>query len=76
MMKKKKQRSKKGACFFCQTGNVPDYKKAEELTPFLTERAKIINRGRTGVCAKHQRQLAKEIKRARHLALLPFVTKV
>jgi small subunit ribosomal protein S18 len=43
------------------------------LRGFLTDRAKIRPRRQTGTCAKHQRQLAMAIKRARHLALLPFV---
>lgn len=59
-----------------QSGIRPDYKNWEGLRPFITDRGKIISRGRTGVCAKHQRKLAREIKRARHLALLPFVARV
>jgi small subunit ribosomal protein S18 len=43
------------------------------LREFLAERGKILPRRRTGTCAKHQRQLATAVKRARHLALLPFV---
>lgn len=62
-------------CFFCQSTTEADYKKVEELRRFITDRGKIISRGRSGVCAKHQRRLAQEIKRARHLALLPFVVK-
>ncbi len=49
-----------------------DYKDADFLRRFLTDRGKIKARRRTGVCARHQRQLAVAIKRARHLALLPF----
>jgi len=63
-------------CSFCQEGKVPDYKEATALRRFMTERGKIVSRGRSGVCAKHQRKLAREIKRARHLALLPFVSKL
>jgi small subunit ribosomal protein S18 len=63
-------------CSFCQSGKNPDYKKVEELTHLITDRGKIISRGRTGLCAKHQRKLAREVKRARHLALLPFVVRV
>lgn len=55
---------------------MPDYKEATTLRRFMTERGKIVSRGRSGVCAKHQRKLAREIKRARHLALLPFVGEV
>jgi small subunit ribosomal protein S18 len=50
-----------------------DYKQADLLRGFLTDRGKIRPRRQTGTCAKHQRQLAVAIKRARHLALLPFV---
>ena len=63
-------------CVWCQSKKKPDYKEAEELRRFLTDRGKIISRGRTGNCAKHQRQLAREIKRARHLALLPFAARI
>jgi small subunit ribosomal protein S18 len=44
------------------------------LQNYLTERGKILPRRATGACARHQRELAVAIKRARHLALLPFVT--
>jgi small subunit ribosomal protein S18 len=50
-----------------------DYKQVDLLRGFLTDRGKIRPRRQTGTCAKHQRQLAMAIKRARHLALLPFV---
>ncbi len=49
-----------------------DYKDADFLRRFLTDRGKIKARRKTGVCTRHQRQLAVAIKRARHLALLPF----
>ena len=52
-----------------------DYKDAETLRRFTTERGKILPRRITGTCAKHQRLVAREVKRARALALLPFVTK-
>lgn len=50
-----------------------DYKDIDTLMQFVTERGKIIPRRITGVSAYHQRQLAQAIKRARHMALLPFV---
>ncbi len=50
-----------------------DYKDVERLRRYLSERAKIEPTRRTGVCAKHQRVLSTAIKRARHLALLPYV---
>ncbi len=60
-------------CFFCTEGiDEIDYRDVELLRLFLTGRGRIKPRRTTGVCAKHQRRLAKAIKRARHLALLPF----
>jgi small subunit ribosomal protein S18 len=50
-----------------------DYKKPEELRQFITSHGRIKPQRLNGLCAKHQRQLTREIKRARHLALLPFV---
>ena len=49
-----------------------DYKDVAKLRRFISERAKILPRRVTGTCARHQRQLTVAIKRARHLALLPF----
>ena len=60
-------------CFYCQDKKEPDYKQWKVLRKFITDRGKIVGRSKTGVCAKHQRRLAQAIKRARHLALLPFV---
>ena len=51
------------------------YRNPDELKRFVTERGKILPRRITGTCAKHQRQLSLVIKRARVLALLPFVAK-
>jgi small subunit ribosomal protein S18 len=61
-------------CAFC-AGKLAaiDYKEVEKLRGFISDRAKILPRRRTGTCAKHQRTLAQAIKRARHLALLPYV---
>lgn len=60
-------------CQFCADKNaVIDYKSADFLRRFVTEDGKIRPRRQTGTCAKHQRELATAIKRARHLALLPF----
>lgn len=59
-------------CPFCKEKKSPDYKNSEELAKYLTDRAKILPKTRTGLCTKHQRRIAIEIKRARHLALLPF----
>jgi small subunit ribosomal protein S18 len=50
-----------------------DYKDVKRLQRFVSERGKILPRRRTGTCAKHQRALSIAVKRARHMALLPFV---
>jgi len=61
-------------CFFCsQNMNEIDYKEVGLLKRFVSSQAKIIDPRHTGICAKHQRKLAEAIKRARFLALLPFV---
>jgi small subunit ribosomal protein S18 len=61
-------------CRFCADSSlVIDYKDAKSLRHFTTERGKIIPRRISGTCAKHQRTLALAIKRARIIALLPFV---
>jgi small subunit ribosomal protein S18 len=60
-------------CAFClEKDRVIDYKDIGTLRRFVTDRGKIRSRRKTGTCAKHQRRLAIAIKRARHLALLPF----
>ncbi len=73
MAERKKRSRKKKVCFFCQHKVVPSYKNDEVLKRMLTERGKIVPRRMSGTCAKHQRILATEVKRARHLALVPFV---
>lgn len=57
-------------CFFCTEDKTPSYKEHEVLKNFLTPRGKILANLRSGVCSKHQRVLAREIKRAREVALL------
>jgi len=52
----------------------PDYKVVENLEKFLTPRKKIVSREKSGVCAKHQRTLSKQVKYARYLALVPFTS--
>lgn len=62
-------------CRYCADSTMPlDYKDARTLRIFLTERSKIIPRRISGNCAKHQRKLTLEIKRSRHIALLPFTS--
>jgi small subunit ribosomal protein S18 len=65
---------KKKVCKFCMQKLKIDYKDADTLRRFITERGTILPRRITGSCAKHQRALALAIKRARTIALLPFVT--
>ena len=64
---------KKAECYFCKNKKEPDYKDYAELRNFLSEGGKIKKRTLTGVCAKHQRKLSVQIKRARQLALLPYL---
>lgn len=60
-------------CQFCADKNISiDYKQADMLRRFVTEDGKIRPRRQTGTCARHQRELAIAVKRARHIALLPF----
>ena len=68
-------RKKKKVCVFCaeKVENI-DYKDVARLRKFTSERAKILPRRITGTCAKHQRELTEAIKRARQIALLPYVT--
>jgi small subunit ribosomal protein S18 len=65
------------SCRFCGDDSIViNYKDTDLLRQFVYEDGKIRPRRQTGVCAKHQRALTKAIKRARHLALLPFVGEV
>lgn len=73
--KSEEVRSKR-ACFFCQNKSNPSYTDLVVLRRFLTDRAKILGKARSNICSKHQRAVAKNIKYARHLSLLPFVPKV
>lgn len=66
-------RNNRRICAFCVEKIEIDYKQFETLTRYVNEFGRIRPRRQTGTCAKHQRALAREIKRARHLALLPFV---
>lgn len=65
---------KRKVCRFCSQRLKVNYKDPASLRRFITERGKILPRRITGTCAKHQRSLTTEIKRARVLALLPFVS--
>ena len=70
----KQRRSRRKVCAFCADKiDVIDYKDVARLRKFVSERGKILPKRMTGNCAKHQRELTIAIKRARHVALLPFV---
>lgn len=71
-----KQIRTKRACFFCQSKTSPSYTDIAVLRRFTTDRAKIVPRAKSNLCSKHQREITKQIKYARFLALLPFVPKV
>lgn len=67
------RKGRKKVCGFCvDKVESIDYKDVARLRRYISERAKILPRRVTGTCARHQRELTVAIKRARHLALLPF----
>ena len=67
------KKSRRKVCQFCvEKAESIDYKDVSKLRKFVSERSKILPRRVTGTCAKHQRELTTAIKRARHLALLPY----
>lgn len=75
-IRKRREPRPVGGCSFCKGKTEPNYKEIEMLARFVTDRGKIVSRDRSGICAKHQRQLAIAIKRARFLALLPYLSRV
>ena len=73
-MEKRSRKPRKKVCAFCMEKiEMIDYKDVPRLRRFLSDRAKIIPRRVTGTCARHQRQLTVAVKRARHVAFLPYV---
>lgn len=71
----RQMRRKKKVCAFCaEKIDYIDYKDSARLRKYISERAKILPRRISGTCAKHQRQLTTAIKRARNMALLPYVS--
>jgi len=73
-MRKRAPRRRKKVCVFCgKENNEIDYKDVAKLKKYVSERGKILPRRITGNCAKHQRALTVAIKRARHIALMPYV---
>ena len=73
MIQRKRGRRKKRVCNFCaEKVTTIDFKDTAKLRRYVSERGKILPRRITGNCAKHQRTVTSAIKRARHLALMPY----
>ncbi len=70
--KKVRRVQKRKVCAFCTDKIAIDYKDVARLRKYITEKGKILPRRQTGTCAKHQRELANAIKRARYMALIPY----
>lgn len=69
------RRGRRKVCQFCaEKVDYIDYKDAAKLKKFVSERSKILPRRVTGTCAKHQRELTTAIKRARQIAILPYIS--
>ncbi len=66
------RKATKKVCIFCSNKDEPKYWDANSLRRHTSDRGRINPRARTGLCAKHQRRLSRQIKYARHLALMPF----
>ena len=67
------RKMRKKVCALCANKDlVLDYKNAEQLKKYVNEKGKILPRRATGACAKHQRDITLAVKRARHIAVLPF----
>ncbi len=74
-MSRPNKRPRKKVCIFCvDRVEKIDYKDIQKLKKCMTERSKILPRRVTGTCAAHQRELTQAIKRARHVALIPYVS--
>ncbi len=70
-----RRKARKKVCMFCvDRVETIDYKDIARLRKYISERAKILSRRTTGTCARHQRDLTTAIKRARHIALLPYTS--
>jgi small subunit ribosomal protein S18 len=72
---KRRERPVAKNCPFCANKTEPNYKDTGALNKYITERGKLLSRARTGLCAKHQRGVTSEVKRARLVALLPFIVR-
>lgn len=72
MRKRNSIHRRKKVCVFCGKDSSIDYKDAAKLKKYISERGKILPRRVTGTCARHQRALTTAVKRARHVAILPY----
>ena len=72
----KKTYNNRKSCVACKVSAEFDYRQVESLAKYVSDRGKIVPRHLTGLCMSCQRRLATEVKRARHLARLPFVAQV
>ena len=71
----RQNRKRKKVCIFCaEKVDYIDYKDVQRLRKFVSERGKILPRRISGTCAKHQRQITLATKRARHIALMPYIS--
>lgn len=66
----------KKKCLFCTKKLIPAYWDMATLKRYVNDRGRIVARGRSGLCSKHQKRVATNIKYARHLALIPFSVKI
>ena len=67
------RKMRKKVCALCANKDlVLDYKNADQMKKYVNEKGKILPRRATGACAKHQRQITQAVKRARHIAILPY----
>ena len=69
-----KPRRRKKVCALCE-GKKLNFLDAEEMSQYINEKGKILPRRATGACAKHQRDITLAVKRARHIAILPYAAK-
>lgn len=72
-VRKRAPRRRRKVCVFCGKDNTIDYKDVNKLKRYVSERGKILPRRVTGNCAKHQRSITVAVKRARHMAIMPYV---
>ena len=72
-VRKRAPRRRRKVCVFCGKDNTIDYKDVNMLKRYVYERGKILPRRVTGNCAKHQRAITVAVKRARHMAIMPYV---